>query len=246
MDGNGRWAENKGLSRGEGHRQGVNIVKLVVECCLQKNIPILSLWAFGSDNWRRPIEEIDFLMQLFLQSLQTEVSALDKQEICLRFTGDRSQLSSELQEQMQVAEQLTQHHKRLTINLVINYGGKWDILQATKALAQQVALGALELDSINEETFAEKLNMSFLPDPDLFIRTSGEQRISNFFLWQLAYTELYFSDLFWPDFSADEFTKALDFFASRERRYGKTSRQINHLDSLDDSSSLILEQSDYA
>jgi len=226
MDGNGRWAESRGLSRSEGHRAGVGVVKDVVRLCLEKGIPVVSLWAFGSDNWSRPAAEVAFLMELFLHALDSDVDELYQNGVRLCFTGDRSQLSLTLSEQMRLAEQLTQDNDRLLLNVVINYGGKWDIMQAVKKLAGQIATGETLLDDIDEPMFAQLLSASHLPDPDLFIRTSGEQRISNFFLWQLAYTELYFSEVYWPDFTHTEFEKALAFFSARERRYGQTSQQI--------------------
>ena len=226
MDGNGRWAENRGLPRSEGHCAGVDTVKTIVKACIKKNIKILSIWAFGSENWARPEMEVNFLMQLFVQALAREIAELNQNGVSLRFTGDREQLAQALREEMQAAEQLTTNNQRLILNVVINYGGKWDIVQATKTLASQVANGALSIDQIDEKTFAEQLSMNDLPNPDLFIRTGGELRLSNFFLWQLAYTELYFSDLFWPDFSEEELEHALACFSSRERRYGKTSKQL--------------------
>ncbi len=226
MDGNGRWAENRGLPRSEGHCAGVDTVKTVVKVCIKKNIKILSIWAFGSENWARPEMEVNFLMQLFVQALAREIAELNENGVSLRFTGHREQLAQALREEMAAAEQLTVDNQRLILNVVINYGGKWDILQATKTLASQVANGVLSIDQIDEQTFAEQLSMSDLPSPDLFIRTGGELRLSNFFLWQLAYTELYFSDLFWPDFSEEELDHALACFSSRERRYGKTSKQL--------------------
>ncbi len=227
MDGNGRWAENRDLPRVEGHRVGTDAVKAVVTCCLKKKIPLLSLFAFSSENWSRPEMEVDFLMQLFIQSLEREIQALHEQGVCLRFTGERGQLSSALRAQMHATETLTRKNTQLILNVVVNYSGKWDIVQAAKALAARVAEGEMLLEEINEACFAQHLNTGDLPDPDLFIRTSGEQRISNFFLWQLAYTELYFSDVQWPDFNALEFEKALTTFSLRERRYGKISKQIN-------------------
>jgi undecaprenyl diphosphate synthase len=226
MDGNGRWAERHGLPRSEGHRLGVDVVKTIVKDCVKKGIKVLSVWAFGSENWSRPIAEVDFLMQLFVEALKRELDELYAEGVCLRFTGDRSQLSIELQEQMKAAELLTNANSKLILNVVINYGGKWDIVQAAKKIASQVVEGELTLDDINEQTLMQLLNTHGLPDPDLFIRTSGEQRISNFFLWQLAYTELYFSPVCWPDFNVDEFENALLCFSSRERRFGKTSKQI--------------------
>ncbi|OCH97200.1 polyprenyl diphosphate synthase [Legionella jamestowniensis] len=227
MDGNGRWAQNRGLLRVEGHRAGAEAVKTVIRCCLQHQIPVLSLFAFSSENWSRPETEVEFLMRLFIDALGREVQELHQHGICLRFTGDRAGLSVELQKQMQVAENLTVGNKRLILNVVVNYGGKWDIVQATKAIATRVATGELKIEAINEGVISETLSTHGLPEPDLFIRTSGEQRISNFFLWQLAYTELYFTETHWPDFTAEEFKKALANFSQRERRYGKISQQIN-------------------
>ena len=227
MDGNGRWAQNRGLLRVEGHRAGVEAVKTVIRCCLESQIPILSLFAFSSENWSRPENEVEFLMQLFIEALGHEVEELHQYEVCLRFTGDRNALSKALCEQMQAAEKLTENNKRLILNIVVNYGGKWDLVQATKALAKRVCEGKLVIDEISESMLSEALSTKGLLEPDLFIRTSGEQRISNFFLWQLAYTELYFAEVHWPDFDANEFQKALDSFSRRERRYGKTSQQLN-------------------
>ena len=226
MDGNGRWAENQDLPRVEGHRVGIETVRAVVECCLQKQIPVLSLFAFSSENWARPEMEVDFLMHLFIHALECEIEDLHKHGVCLRFTGERRQLSPKLRAQMDVAEALTAKNQRLILNLVVNYSGKWDIVQAAKILAVQVAEGSIGVDSIDEKLFSQVLNTHGLPDPDLFIRTSGEQRISNFFLWQLAYTELYFADVHWPDFTALEFEKALASYSLRERRYGQISEQL--------------------
>ena len=226
MDGNGRWAESRGLPRSEGHGAGVNVVKTVVKACVEKNIKVLSVWAFGSENWARPEKEVSFLMQLFVQALTREIAELHQNNVHLRFTGNREQLSPELRDQMQIAETLTADNGQLILNVVINYGGKWDIVQAARSLSRQVAAGELLPDQIDESLFSRHLNACHLPDPDLFIRTGGERRISNFFLWQLAYTELYFSDVYWPDFTISEFEDALAWFGSRERRYGKTSKQL--------------------
>jgi undecaprenyl diphosphate synthase len=227
MDGNGRWAENRGLLRIEGHRAGVDSVKTIIRCCLEHTIPILSLFAFSSENWARPEPEVEFLMQLFMQALKQEVNELHQHGVSLRFTGCREGLSNSLREEMEEAEQLTAINTRLILNVVINYGGRWEIVHAAKIIAKQVALGNLALEAVDETLFAEFLNTQGLPDPDLFIRTSGEQRISNFFLWQLAYTELYFSEAHWPDFDAQAFEDALHSFRQRERRYGKISEQLN-------------------
>lgn len=227
MDGNGRWAAERGLLRVEGHRAGVDSVRTTIQCCLNHQVPVLSLFAFSSENWARPEVEVECLMNLFLQALKKEVEALCQQGVSLRFTGFREALSQALQEQMQDAERLTSSNHRLILNVVINYGGRWDILHAVKNIASKVQKGDISPDAIDESLFTHYLSTHELPDPDLFIRTSGEQRISNFFLWQMAYTELYFSDAHWPDFNADEFEKALATFGQRERRYGKISSQLN-------------------
>lgn len=221
MDGNGRWAENRGLARIEGHKAGVESVKKMIRCCLEKNIPCLSLFAFSSENWSRPITEVNFLMELFLEALRKELAELNQHGIRMHFTGDRSQLSSILQQQMQEAEELTRHNQQLILNVVVNYGGKWDIVSAAKKMTQAVINGDLNVNEINEHSFVQFLNTDGLPEPDLFIRTSGELRISNFFLWQLAYTELYFTEVHWPDFSEYELDLALDSFSQRNRRFGQ-------------------------
>lgn len=226
MDGNGRWASRKGLLRVEGHRAGVDTVKTIIQCCLKKNISILSLFAFSSENWARPEAEVECLMDLFLQALNKEVAELDKQGVALRFTGCRDGLSLVLQDKMRHTEALTAANNRLVLNVVINYGGRWDIIQATKKIAGLVLEKGIAIEAIDESLFTKYLGTDNLPDPDLFIRTSGEHRISNFFLWQLAYTELYFSEVHWPEFTADEFEKALTSYSQRERRYGKTSSQL--------------------
>ena len=227
MDGNGRWAENRGLMRFEGHKAGVEVVKTVVECCLENKVPVLSLFAFSSENWLRPEKEVEFLMVLFLETLRNEIEALHDNKICLRFTGDRLSLSTALQEQMSFAEQLTASNQALTLNLALNYGGRWDILNATRQIADEVKAGIIDSHSIDEHYFEKHLATAGLANPDLLIRTSGESRLSNFFLWQLAYTELYFTPTLWPDFTKDEFEKALTNFKGRERRYGKTSKQLH-------------------
>lgn len=226
MDGNGRWAENKGLPRIEGHKAGVDAVKKIISFCMEKKIACLSLFAFSSENWSRPVDEVNFLMQLFIESLKNELAELNQHGIQMRFTGDRSLLSLELQKQMQEAERLTQNNKQLILNIVVNYGGKWDLVTAAKKMTQAVMNGQLSLDEINETVFAQFLDTSGLPEPDLFIRTSGELRISNFFLWQIAYTELYFTEVHWPDFNEHELGLALASFSKRKRRFGLISSSI--------------------
>ncbi|KTC90941.1 isoprenyl transferase [Fluoribacter dumoffii] len=226
MDGNGRWAESKGLPRIEGHKAGVESVKKIIRCCMTKGIPCLSLFAFSSENWSRPAEEVNFLMELFLESLRKELAELNQHGIRLRFTGDRGLLSAVLQQQMREAERVTENNEQLILNVVVNYGGKWDVVSAAKKVARAVQNGELAIDDITETSFAHYLDTERLPDPDLFIRTSGELRISNFFLWQLAYTELYFCEVHWPDFGEHELEMALASFNKRKRRFGQISELI--------------------
>ncbi len=227
MDGNGRWAESRGLPRIEGHKAGVESVKKMIRSCMTKKIACLSLFAFSSENWTRPVDEVNFLMELFIESLRKELAELNQHGIRMRFTGDRSLLSPVLQEQMCEAEMITANNAQLTLNVVVNYGGKWDLVTAAKKIAQAVADGELALDEIDETRFAQCIDTDGLPDPDLFIRTSGELRISNFFLWQLAYTELYFTDVHWPDFGEAELELALASFSKRKRRFGNVSKAAN-------------------
>lgn len=227
MDGNGRWAEAQGLPRIEGHRVGVEAIRGIVKVCPQKNVSTLSIFAFGQENWARPVEEVNFLMDLFLQSLEREIAELHQEGVCLRFIGEREKLAPELQERIRTSERLTEDNQTLHLNIAMNYSGSWDILEATRRLIRGVQAGELSVHHINDATFSEALSTAGLAAPDLFIRTSGERRISNFFLWQLAYSELYFTDVAWPDFTPEEFDKAIDWFASRERRYGKISKQLS-------------------
>lgn len=225
MDGNGRWAESRGLPRIEGHKAGVESVKKIIRACMTKKIGCLSLFAFSSENWSRPVEEVTFLMELFIESLRKELAELNQHGIRMRFTGDRSLLSPVLQERMREAETTTANNTQLTLNVVVNYGGKWDLTSAAKKIAQAVLQGELAVDEINEMRFAHYLDTEGLADPDLFIRTSGELRISNFFLWQLAYTELYFTERHWPDFGEEELELALASFAKRKRRFGQIIKE---------------------
>lgn len=220
MDGNGRWAKHRGLARVEGHKAGVAPVKKIINCCLEKKIPCLSLFAFSSENWSRPTEEVQFLMGLFLESLKNELAQLHENGIRMRFTGDRGALSPVLQQQMGEAEAMTKDNTQLIVNVVVNYGGKWDIVTAVKKMTKAVLNGDLDVEAINDSSFAAFLDTDGLPEPDLFIRTSGELRISNFYLWQLAYTELYFTAVHWPEFDEQEFANALDSFSKRKRRFG--------------------------
>lgn len=224
MDGNGRWAESRQLPRLEGHIAGIETVKKVINFCIEKKIPCLSLFAFSSENWSRPVEEVSFLMELFIDALRKEITELNKNGIRMRFTGDRGPLSLLLQQQMLSAEELTAHNQKLILNIVVNYGGKWDVVAATKKIVRDVVAGKLPIETIDEECFSHYLDTEGLSEPDLFIRTSGELRISNFFLWQLAYTELYFTEIHWPDFDAAEFELALNSFSQRKRRFGQLAQ----------------------
>lgn len=216
MDGNGRWAKLHNKPRSAGHRAGGETVQKIIKTAADVGIEVLSLFAFSTENWRRPKQEIDNLMQLFLKGLQESTKKLHKNQIQLRFIGDLSRFSVKLRQQIKQAADLTKHNTGLKLIIAVNYGGQWDILQATKKIIHE------HLENISAETFAKSLVTADLPDPDLFIRTSGEQRISNFFLWQLAYTELYFTEVLWPDFDESCFLEALEDFAKRKRRFGKT------------------------
>jgi len=226
MDGNGRWAKSRNLPRYMGHRAGVKAVRRVVEACRQHGIEALTLFAFSSENWRRPKVEVGLLMDLFVRTLKKEVSRLDRNGVCIRFIGDRSAFDPKLHSMMDAAEQQTADNDGLTLVIAANYGGRWDLVEATRRLAARAVAGELSVDEIDSETLGSELCNANLPEPDLFIRTGGEQRISNYLLWQLAYTELYFTDLLWPEFDAAAFEKALHSFAGRQRRFGKTGDQV--------------------
>lgn len=226
MDGNGRWAQQRGLSRSEGHREGLKTVKMMVKHCAERGVEVLSLFAFGRENWQRPDEEVAFLMNLFVQALHSEVQSLHEKSLKIRFIGERTAFSSELQECIASAEELTKSNQGMQLILAMNYSGQWDIVQAAQHLAEQVAAGKLAISDIVPECLNDCLATKGIVSPDLFIRTSGEKRISNFYLWQMAYTELFFCEESWPDFGQEQLEKALNWFASRERRYGKTSAQI--------------------
>ena len=226
MDGNGRWAKKRLQPRFMGHRAGVKTVEDVVKRCAELGVEALSLFAFSSENWRRPGKEVTLLMDLFSHALNNQVKKLHENNIKLQIIGDLQRFSGSLQQQIQQAEQLTSQNTGLTLNIAANYGGRWDITQAVKQLAIQVASGEISPEQISEETISSHLTTSSMPEPDLFIRTGGEQRVSNFLLWQMAYTEFYFTDVLWPEFDAKELDKAIDSFSLRERRFGRTSEQL--------------------
>ncbi len=226
MDGNGRWAKRRFMPRHAGHRAGVKSVRMAVEQCARLKIEVLTLFAFSSENWSRPKEEVSQLMELFMSALRSEVKRLKKNRVRLRIIGDRSAFSARLQERMAEAEAMTADGDGLLLQIAANYGGRWDITEAARTLARQVRQGELDPEEIDEARLGAALSFSDCPDPDLFIRTGGDQRISNFLLWHLAYCELYFSPLLWPEFNEAEFQRALDSFSGRERRFGKTGEQV--------------------
>ncbi|WP_295624735.1 polyprenyl diphosphate synthase [uncultured Nitrosomonas sp.] len=223
MDGNGRWAQTRYMPRIAGHKQGVETVRSIIKACIERNIPYLTLFAFSSENWRRPTDEVISLMQLFLSALEQEISRLHENGICFKVIGDLSKFEPRIIECIRVGEQLTAENKRLTFTIAANYGGRWDIMQAVHKMMAQSAELPLNFE---EENLAQYLALSYAPEPDLFIRTGGEYRISNFLLWQLAYTELYFTDTLWPDFDEHELERAIQSYQQRERRFGCTSEQI--------------------
>ncbi len=223
MDGNGRWAKQRYLPRVAGHRRGVEIVRATVEACVRQGVEYLTLFAFSSENWRRPEDEVSFLMQLFVHALEQEVAKLHESNIRFRVIGDLSRFEPQLTRLIAEGEQLTRDNNRLTLTVAANYGGRWDMIQAVTRMLKvrpQLAAGFSEADLL------PYLSLAYAPEPDLFIRTGGEQRISNFLLWQLAYTEMYFTDTLWPDFDAEALDKAIASYQQRERRFGRTSEQV--------------------
>lgn len=230
LDGNGRWAERRNALRVVGHKAGVEAVREVVQDCSQLKIKALTVFAFSSENWRRPDKEVGFLMDLFLTALNKEVKKLHENNIKIQFIGDTSAFNEKLQARMSDSEFLTKNNTGLVLNIAVNYGGQWDITQAMKKIAVKIESKELTSSQVTTETINENTCLSNLPVPDLFIRTGGEQRISNFLIWQLAYTELYFTDLLWPDFNRDELFKAITTFAQRQRRFGQTSAQVESIE----------------
>ncbi|MCX7083655.1 MAG: isoprenyl transferase [Methylococcales bacterium] len=226
MDGNGRWAQKRFMPRAVGHQAGVKAVRKIVEYCATHNIEVLTLFAFSSENWRRPEAEVSLLMALFMATLQREINKLDRNDIRLRFIGDRSAFSDKLQKKMAEGEAQTQNNKALTVVIAANYGGHWDMCQAFLQVQKKMAAGELKTEDINDQLINQHLSTAGLPDPDLFIRTGGEQRVSNFMLWQLAYAELYFTATLWPDFDQNSLEDAIKSFRSRQRRFGHTSEQV--------------------
>lgn len=226
MDGNNRWAKRHGLEGNLGHKKGAKAVRDTVENCAKAGVEVLTVYAFSSENWRRPEEEVDGLMTIFLESLAAEVPMLHENNICLRFIGDLTAFSPELQEKMRQSMDETANNSKMTFAVAVNYGGQWDIAQAAQKLAKQVEDKALKAADITPEKIQEHICLGDLPPPDLCIRTSNEQRVSNFLLWQIAYSEFYFPDLLWPDFDEAALQEAFREFASRQRRFGRTSEQV--------------------
>jgi undecaprenyl diphosphate synthase len=230
MDGNGRWATKRFLPRVAGHGKGVEAVRAVVEACVVRGVEYLTLFAFSSENWRRPADEVSLLMRLFVVALEREVSKMHANGIRLKVVGDLSRFDAKLQQMIDSAERKTAGNTTLTVTICANYGGRWDVMQAVqKMMAARSAAGAgaaQDPAAFSEDELAQYLAMAYAPEPDLFIRTGGEQRISNFLLWQLAYSELYFTDTYWPDFGADELDQAIASYQQRERRFGRTSAQL--------------------
>jgi len=222
MDGNGRWAKKRGLPRVAGHKVGADSVRAVVKACAEKKIDVLTLFAFSTENWQRPEEEVGYLMeQLFVKALENEINELHKNNIQFRVIGEIERLSEKLQQKICDAEKLTINNNGLKLIVALSYSGRWDITEATRKLGEEIEAGELKASDITIEKLHAKISLHDLPEPDLFIRTSGEQRISNFMLWQLAYTELYFTDVLWPDFREVELDGALAVYGQRSRRFGK-------------------------
>jgi len=226
MDGNGRWAKRRFMPRILGHKAGVETVRAMVRHCAQKKIEVLTLFAFSSENWRRPEKEVHLLLELFVTALKREVKRLNENNVVLKVVGDRSAFPDGLQQEIAIAEATTSANTGLKLVVAANYGGRWDIVQATRALAAEVAAGELDPAQIDEAALDRHLSLYGMPEPDLFIRTGGEERVSNFLLWQLAYCEMHFTAALWPDFDSDALDVALDSFSKRQRRFGRTGDQV--------------------
>jgi undecaprenyl diphosphate synthase len=227
MDGNGRWAKKRMMPRKAGHRAGLRAARRVIEASAQHGVEMLTLFAFSSENWQRPKTEVGNLVELFIDALESEVAELHKNDVRIHFIGACEAFSQSLQSQMRKAERLTHTNAGLILNIAVSYGGRWDIVQAVKRISLEAIAGRIKPTEIDESRLSKALVLSGYPDPDLFIRTGGEQRISNFLLWNLAYTELYFTDCLWPDFNAAALQTALDWYAVRQRRFGRISEQLD-------------------
>ncbi len=234
MDGNGRWAKSRGMPRIAGHHQGVEVVREMVKSCGSMGIEYLTLFAFSSENWRRPQTEVRLLMELLKSALENEVKKLHRNNVRLRVIGDLAPFPKRMQKMIVEAEALTAANTSLHLQVAVNYGGRWDMLQATRKVAEAVANGELTPESVDDTVIESYLSTAGAPEPDLFIRTGGESRISNFLLWQLAYSELYFTQTLWPDFNASELRKAVEHFSGRERRFGRTGDQVELAENVSD------------
>jgi undecaprenyl diphosphate synthase len=234
MDGNGRWANKRHLPRAAGHKAGVSSTREIVENCAKKGIEALTIFAFSSENWNRPESEVSSLMSLFVSTITAEVKKLHKKNVRVQFIGDRTRFSEKLQSSINDSEALTSDNTGLHLNIAANYGGRWDIVNACRQITENIKNNDIDVSDIDEKLFDSFISLNELPAPDLFIRTGGEQRISNFLIWQLAYSELYFVDTLWPDFSAEDFDAALDWYAGRQRRFGKTGEQLAGQQLMDD------------
>ena len=223
MDGNGRWASKRHFSRMTGHKVGVESTREIIKCCKEIGINVLTLFTFSSENWHRPAVEVENLLDLLLSSLTKELPSLKEQEIRLRFIGNWQQFNRPLREKIQAASTATQNFSGMQLVIAVNYGGRWDIVNAARHVCEDVVSGNVAINDINEKLFADYISLKELPEPDLFIRTSGEYRISNFLLWSFAYTELYFTDVLWPDFKREQLLQALSAYAKRQRRFGRAS-----------------------
>lgn len=224
MDGNGRWAMERGKPRSYGHSAGTDTVRKVTADCVRLGVKYLTLYAFSTENWNRPVEEVTALMDLVLKNLTTEL--FDKHNVRFRVIGDRSRMPKEVQERLAYTEEHTASYDRMTVVMALSYSSRWEIADATRRIAEEVKNGELKAEDINEETVSQHMATAFMPDPDLLIRTGGEQRISNYLLWQIAYSELYFTPVYWPDFGMDDLVKAIESYQSKQRRFGKTEAQI--------------------
>lgn len=224
MDGNGRWAMERGKPRSYGHSAGTDTVRKVTADCVRLGVKYLTLYAFSTENWNRPVEEVTALMDLVLKNLTTEL--FDKHNVRFRVIGDRSRMPKEVQERLAYTEEHTASYDRMTVVMALSYSSRWEITDATRRIAEEVKNGELKAEDINEETVSQHMATAFMPDPDLLIRTGGEQRISNYLLWQIAYSELYFTPVYWPDFGMDDLVKAIESYQSKQRRFGKTEAQI--------------------
>jgi undecaprenyl diphosphate synthase len=229
MDGNGRWARKRLLPRVAGHKSGVKVVRNIVQYCAKKSIKALTIFAFSSENWKRPEKEVSSLMELFFISLEKEVKSLNENNVCMQFIGDRSEFSEKLQKKISASEDLTKSNTGLVLSIAANYGGRWDITNAVKQILVDVDNGIISKNEITEDSISQRMSLNSLPEPDLFIRTGGEERVSNFLLWQLAYTEMYFTNTLWPDFNETEIEKAIHNYSQRQRRFGHTGEQVEKI-----------------